>query len=170
MTKRHLPDLESDVVRLRPLAEADLRLTLAWRNQDHVRRWFFHSDVITPAQHRAWYDSYAQRDDDFVYIIEEKAPVLRPVGQVALYHFDWERKRAEFGRLMIGEADAKGKGLARAATGLLLDEAFNDLGLSEVYLEVLADNVPALAVYEACGFQVTGRHQNVLSMARSRDD
>jgi hypothetical protein len=81
-------------------------MTLAWRNQDHIRTWFFHSDVITPEQHRRWFDAYRGRDDDFVFVIEETEELRRPVGQVALYYIDWEPGTAEYGRLMIGDTDA----------------------------------------------------------------
>ena len=143
-------------------------MTLRWRNQDHIRKWFFHSDVITPEQHRAWFERYLQQDDDYVFVIEEVAASFCPVGQVAIYHIDWAARQAEFGRLMIGEPEAAGRGLARAATGLLTDMAMDTLGLREVYLEVFADNVPALAIYTACGFQITGRRDNALHMSKTR--
>lgn len=167
MSKRHVLPIESRRIRLRLLQERDLPLTLAWRNQDHVRKWFFHSDVIAPDQHRAWYERYRDRDDDFVFVIEEVQAHYQPVGQLALYNIDWEEGEGEFGRLMIGEPDAAGKGLAREATTLLVDAALTDWGLRKVYLKVLADNAPALAVYRACGFGVNCRRENVVSMTKA---
>jgi len=70
--------------------------------------------------------------------------VLTHVGQVSLYRIDWDRHRAEYGRLLIGEADAARRGLARAATTVLLQHAAVAWGLREVELEVFADNVPRL--------------------------
>src|SRR6187549_2663337 len=98
MPKRTITPLENGRVRLRLLEESDLPATLAWRNQDHIRKWFFHSDVIAPDQHRAWWDRYLQKDDDFVFVIEETESLKRPVGQVALYNIDWENGTAEYGR------------------------------------------------------------------------
>ncbi len=166
MSKREIGAIENARVRLRLLIETDLALTLRWRNQDHIRRWFFHPDPITPEQHRRWFEQYRERDDDFVFVIEE-LPARRPVGQVALYHLDWNTSRAEFGRLMIGEPDAAGKGLARAATELTLQITFARLGLRQVYLEVFADNVRARAIYDSCGFQITAQRDNVLTMLRT---
>ena len=71
MGKRHIPPLEAGRIRLRLLEEQDLPRTLAWRNQDHIRRWFFSSEPLTPEQHAGWFARYQQRDDDFVFIIEE---------------------------------------------------------------------------------------------------
>lgn len=147
--------LEGARVRLRPLSEADLPATLAWRNQDHIRQWFFFSDVLTPDQHAGWFAKYALKEDDYVFIIEETTTdTPRPIGQVALYRIDRDQGEAEFGRIMIGNPDDNGKGFAREATTLIVQRfAFDHLGLRRVYLEVFAHNAPAIAVYEKAGFR-----------------
>jgi RimJ/RimL family protein N-acetyltransferase len=141
-------------------------MTLAWRNQDHIRSWFFSSDVIAPAQHRAWFEQYTARDDDFVFVIEETETLNRPVGQVSLYHIDWAVGRAEFGRLMIGDEAATGLGLARLATARLVEEALTVWGLREVYLECVSTNTRALAIYAACGFRPEPGTGDVTRMSR----
>lgn len=168
MPKRPLPALENRSVRLRLLQQEDLPLTLHWRNQDHIRRWFFHSDLITRDQHARWFEQYRERDDDFVFIIEDVQAGYKPVGQVALYHIDWEQGRAEFGRLMIGEANAAGKGLAFAATQLALQIAFQSLGLKEVYLEVYSDNRRAIEIYQGVGFETATQRDGISFMCISR--
>lgn len=166
ITKGQIAPLSRGPIRLRLLEEADLLLTLRWRNQDHIRQWFFHSAIITPEQHRAWFEKYRLRDDDFVFIIEEIENLQKPVGQVALYNIDWEARRSEFGRLMIGELDAEGRGFARAATDLLVKTALDQWGLREIYLEVYAHNAVACTIYERCGFQVTGEESGIIRMSR----
>ena len=91
----------------------------------------------------------------------------RPVGQVSLYNIAWAEERAEFGRLMIGDPQARGKGLAKQATQLLLDMAFDQLHLNEVYLEVLEGNQSAIAIYRQCGFQPSACYNNLLKMSLS---
>ncbi len=166
MAKRHIAPLVSDRIRLRLLDDADLPMTLAWRNQDHIRKWFFYSDVITPDRHRRWFEQYHHRDDDFVFVIEDLDTLKRPVGQASLYNIDWASRRAEFGRLLIGDAAAHGLGLGTAATRLLVNEALTAWGLQEVYLEVLQANMPALAIYRACGFHETARHGGVVALSK----
>lgn len=165
MYKPDMAVLEGDRVRLRPLCAADLPLTLHWRNQDEVRKWFFHAEALTLTQHQSWFDAYCAKADDMVFIIEEKVQLQAPVGQVALYHLDRARRRAEYGRLMIGDLRARGLGLAKDATSLLLAHAGHALRLSEVYLEVFAANRSALAVYQACGFVETHRHDDRVAMS-----
>ena len=149
---------------LRLLEEADLPRALAWRNQDHIRRWFLHSDVITPEQHRQWFEAHRDRDDDFVFVIEETQDLHKPVGQVSLYRIDWAGHRAEYGRLLIGEPDAVGRGLAHEATDLLIQYATTTLAIREIELEVFADNAAAIAIYSACGFSVQERRGPLLHM------
>jgi len=166
VAKRTIPPLVGDRVCLRLLEEVDLPRTLAWRNQAHIRRWFVHSDMIAPEQHRRWYDGYRERDDDFVFVIEETQTLRKPVGQVSLYRIDWARRRAEYGRLMIGEADAAGRGLAHEATDVLLRYASTAWGMREIELEVFADNAAAIAIYTACGFRERERRGALLQMVR----
>lgn len=170
MAKRQVGPLTSGRVRLRLLEEADLPMTLAWRNQDDIRKWFFYSKVITPEQHRKWFEQYGHRDDDFVFVIEERETLRRPVGQLSLYQIDWTVRRGEFGRLMLGDPAAQGLGLGNAATSLLVTEALTTWGLREVHLEVLQTNLPALAIYRSCGFHETGSQDGVVSMSKRADE
>lgn len=166
--KPGIPRIEGERIALRPLQEDDLELTLRWRNQAHIRRWFIYSDVITPEQHRSWYQKYLARDDDLVFIIEERMPVSRPIGQVALYDIGLHGNAAEFGRLMIGDAADNGKGFAREATRLLVDYGLSALGLQRIYLEVFQNNAAALSVYTGCGFREVGRNGDLIEMSIER--
>jgi len=162
MGKRLIAPIVGRHVRLRLLEEVDLPTTLAWRNQDSIRRWFFHSDLISPQQHHDWFEQYRERDDDFVFIIEEVHVLKRPVGQVAIYQIDWQKRTGEFGRLMIGDEEAGRRGLASEATKLLVDSALESWGLDEVFLETFADNIAAVSVYKRCGFGLSGVKGRVL--------
>ena len=52
MPKPPFLPIETERLRLRLLEERDLPLTLAWRNQDQVRRWFLHDQPIAPTSTR----------------------------------------------------------------------------------------------------------------------
>jgi len=170
--KSRFVPLEGSRIMLRLLSRDDLSTTLAWRNQQEIRKWFFQSERISDETHRAWFEDYLLKENDAVYIIVEKIRSI-PVGQISVYHIDFETRRAEFGRLMIGASEARGKGLAKEATKLLVEFAVNVLQLLEIYLEVYSDNSPAIAIYESCGFvekKGTGRVTSMVLRSGDFDD
>jgi diamine N-acetyltransferase len=162
--KRLVGPLVGRRVRLRLLAAADLPQTLAWRNQEHIRRWFVHSDPLAWEQHQAWFQRYREREDDFLFVIEETDRLCRPVGQVGLYRIDWQARTAEYGRVLIGEPAAQGCGYAGEATALLLAFAFAEWDLTRVDLEVYAANERALHIYSRCGFESVALRDGLLQM------
>lgn len=58
---------------------------------------------------------------------------------------------AELG-IMIGDRSAWGRGLGREAVGLLVDHAFGALGLTQVILYTLPENLRAQKAFMAAGF------------------
>lgn len=168
--KRSVPPICGRRVRLRLLEEADLPLTLAWRNRDAVRVWFTHSDVLSPETHRAWFEKYRVRDNDFVFVIElpsENGPA-RPVGQLSVYDIDWSRGTAEIGRLLVGEPDAERRGYGVEAFRLLCGYSFTGLGLRTLLGRVLPHNSRSQALCLRCGFVnqgIGGGHVNLTLQA-----
>jgi RimJ/RimL family protein N-acetyltransferase len=120
---------------------------------DENRRWFVHSEPVERAAHLRWFQSYQERDDDFVFVVEDVRHSPRAVGQASLYHIDWGAGTAEFGRLLIGEPAARGRGLGLEATRSLIEFGFGPLGLRCIRLEVFSHNARAIAIYQHCGFQ-----------------
>ena len=79
------------------------------------------------------------------------------------------------GRIAAGEAElltlatapaARRRGLARACLAAFLAEAAAR-GAAEAFLEVAADNAPALALYRAAGFRDVGRRERYYRRAGS---
>ena len=54
---------------------------------------------------------------------------------------------------MIGDREYWGKGLGTEATRLISDYALNELGMNEVELGVITDNIKASKAYERAGFK-----------------
>lgn len=90
----------------------------------------------------------------------------RLIGSTAVTDVD-ERAGTSMFRLVIGEKSTWGQGYGTEATGLVLDEAFETLGLVRVNLEVFTHNPRAYRTYEKSGFTRTGQHEEwVASMQR----
>lgn len=169
MTKRYINPVENDFVILRLLQEDDLLKTLEWRNQEEIRKWFLTTEVIELEKHRLWYSHYQALENDFVFIILSKELGNLPVGQISLYAIDWESGVGEYGRLMIGDPRAKGKGLAKAASQLLLNIGFVTLGLKKIILEVKDDNTIAISVYRSLGFIQMDARDGLISMGKRNE-
>jgi diamine N-acetyltransferase len=169
LPKREVAPLVVRDVRLRLLESHDLAHTLMWRNQDENRQWFVHSEPVSWENHLRWFQHYQQRDDDLVFIAEATGDPSCPIGQASLYHIDWTSRSAEFGRLLIGEPAARGRGLGREITRALLELGFNAWGLTRVHLEVLAHNTRAIGIYLHCGFQPVTTRDNLLIMELFRE-
>jgi RimJ/RimL family protein N-acetyltransferase len=165
MSKRYIAPLEKGFVRLRLLEKADLPMTLSWRNRN--RKWFLNQNPLSLDQHKAWFEQYVPRDDDYVFIIERRAEKIEPVGQISLYKIDWKNQKAEFGRLLIGERKARRLGIAKKATEILLNYSFVDLAIRSIQLEVLKTNKPAIALYGSCGFAQIAIRDNIITMSKS---
>ncbi len=153
---------------LRLLGAEDLATTLDWRNREDIRHHFIKSEIISLQQHLSWWEEYCTRDNDFVFVIEETEKLNRPVGQVSLYNIDLKKGEAEYGRLMIGDSKARGKGLARRATEFLLTWAFNSLEIKRIYLRVLKDNTIAINRYRRFGFISCGDNGRLHLMSISK--
>jgi RimJ/RimL family protein N-acetyltransferase len=76
-----------------------------------------------------------------------------------LVHIDYRSRKAEWGRFLIGDPSARGKGLAVEALYLSLRYAFFHLNLRRIYLEAYAWNEAARSLYDKFGFKVEGTYR-----------
>jgi diamine N-acetyltransferase len=162
--KNSLSPLPGRSMILHLLKEQDLPLTLSWRNRDDIRFNFKTSDILSLDQHVAWWKNYVTNNRDFVFVVHETINLNRPVGQISVYNIDLDNREAEFGRLMIGEKEARGKGLAKEATKLVVSWAFNTFQLKRIYLDVFKNNTGAVGLYRDCGFSIYGEDAGLYLM------
>jgi RimJ/RimL family protein N-acetyltransferase len=153
---RH-PFLVGERLYLRKLEETDLQGPyFQWFNDQEGDRYTNHAAFPNSmSRMKAFFDRVTQGNTDLVLAIVLKDGD-RHVGNVALHGISWQHRRAEL-RIIIGEADARGKGYGTEAMKLLLRHAFEKLNLHRVFLGVRADHTQAIRAYEKCGFVVEGR-------------
>ena len=86
------------------------------------------------------------------------------LGEIGLNAVDQHDRRA---RLAVGLYDPSklGMGLGREAICLVLEHAFENLGLHRVALRVVAYNTRAIRCYLACGFVEEGREREAADVA-----
>ena len=79
------------------------------------------------------------RNSDVQMIICEKEN-NRAIGSAYIRDIDHTHNKGEYG-LFIGEEVARGKGIGREVTHLMLEYGLGELGLHRIYSRVLEDNV-----------------------------
>lgn len=140
-----------------------------WRNDVVVARTMnYAGGPVTPEERTAWFERASRDTASIRFTIYERVS-WRAVGITNLHDIDHHHGTAEFG-LMIGEADARGRGLGTETTRLVLDYAFGSLGLHNVMLRVYAYNEAGLRAYRKAGFQEFGRRRQSHRFAGQRWD
>lgn len=140
------------------------------RNREAFQRWYADPEIATLLRHdlepltdwqsRGYFDSFilpsSARGTCFA-IHARKGKRLLGTTAVTDRSRTGDTTSALF-RIVIGEKDAWGHGYGTEATRLVMDEAFDNLALDEVRLEVFSHNVRAIAAYQRVGFEITGEH------------
>ncbi|WP_153980092.1 GNAT family N-acetyltransferase [Paenibacillus xylanilyticus] len=150
--------IKSNKFILTPVTEADIELMRGWRNSPLNHSSFLTNNYIDMDQQKRWFENYLQKTNDIMFIVKDLEDSGKRVGMLGLYDIDNDKKRAEFGRLLIGEPSTRGKGLGLAVTLNLCKFGFQILELDEIYLEVITDNVTAHKIYKKAGFLETERY------------
>lgn len=147
-------------VAIRPLREEDAYTSVKWRNDPEVFKFtgntykneikieneleWIHKVTITPKDYRCAILA------DGVY-----------VGNI--YLTDIDGKAANY-HIFIGNKEYWGKGVAKKASLLILDYAFNTLKLETVKLKVRKENTSAFMLYKKLGFEVENEEDVWISM------
>jgi RimJ/RimL family protein N-acetyltransferase len=148
-------------VALGPLRRDLIPLYTKWRNDFEVQRTF--GDLPAPVtieQRTKWFEEQiADRETPWftIYALQDGAPP-RPIGTTDLFNISQRFRTCHFG-MMIGEADARGKGYGTEVVRLMLDYAFTALGLHNVMLTVAEYNLAGRRAYEKAGFREFGRRR-----------
>lgn len=139
-------------------------------NREAFQRWYGDSEIaellrhdlepLSDFQSRGYFDTFILPASarGICFAIHERRG-KRLIGTTALTDRTSSKSGASaLFRIAIGEKDTWGKGYGTEATRLVVEEAFESLGLDEVRLEVFGHNARALATYERVGFEVVGEH------------
>lgn len=135
-------------ITIRKFEERDIQRKVDWIN-DPENNTYLHYDI--PLEYRktlAWFERNKDRTDRYDAVIEADGV---PCGLIGLLSIDEKNSKAEY-YVCMGEVAYKGKGIAKKASDLILDYAFNKIGLNRVYLYTEADNFAAQRLFEKVGF------------------
>lgn len=146
--------IRGEIVSLHPLERRHLEATRAWANDPALARLLGRARPVSEAEHEQWFAALGERRDCAYFAVEANADG-RHLGNVWLWEIDPRHRKAEV-RIVLGEADAQGRGLGSEALRLISDHAFGPLGLHKIYSHVLGFNPRARRAFEKAGFAVEG--------------
>ena len=154
---------EKDIM-LIPMNRNDNSMYVDFRNNDGVRTKLINSETVSDNAKKKWFDAYLQDESALMFSIYSNRGIF--LGGNSIYNIDKEKRRAEYGRLIISKAecidnciDHVGEKATRAAISI----AKSRVHLKSLYLSVWEDNIPAKRIYEKVGFIVTGADSSISS-------
>ena len=158
--ERPIVNIVGEKVALGPLHLGLLPLVVRWEND--FRTMEVSGEEPRPSSPEAvaagWEPLIKGERSDWVGFAIYERPGLRPIGYANLRDVANPNRTAEFG-IYIGETGCHGKGYGTEVTRLVLEFAFTVLGVHNVWLDTVADNLAALRAYEKAGFKEIGRRR-----------
>lgn len=148
--------LESERIALGPIRRDLVPLYQSWINDLTVTR-FLVNGPMSLDQEISWYEGVT-KDERMAYFTIYELPDYRPIGGVDLHGIDMRNRSAEVG-IMIGEADARGRGLGTEAVRLICDYGFHALELNSIWLLTFGWNIAGQKAYTKAGFREIGRRR-----------
>ena len=125
-------------------------MSVQWRNDPEVFKFTgnTYDHEITIESELKWIRKVIANPNDYRCAI-----LVDGVYVGNIYLTDIDKETAEY-HIFIGNKDYWGKGVAKQASCLLLDYAFNKLNLESVHLSVRKENNAAVKLYEKLGFYI----------------
>jgi len=141
----------TEEISLKPIASSDLPALRQWLGDEAVSQSMAEQTLAEIIEAVSDAD---QRPDQSVFVLHGDGDE-KPVGLVGLIHIEKQASQGELVK-MIGDPNQRGKGLAKRATQMLVDFAFDELTLNRIYLRTLGGNMKNIRLNESLGFRFEG--------------
>ncbi|GAA1280830.1 acetyltransferase [Planotetraspora silvatica] len=162
----HKPTLHGDLVDLRPVRAGDALILNVELDDPEVAvlTGSVNSRTAPAPAYEAdelerIYQAWSTARDRMVWVVLERS-TCRIIGEAVLNDLDSANRWCNY-RIWLA---ARGRGYGTEATRLVLDYAFEVVGLNRVELEVFDFNPRARRVYEKAGFRHEGTRRQALLM------
>lgn len=151
--------------KLRPIEEQDLDYVLSWRNSERVRAFMYTDHIISPEEHRAWFNRIRTAEFPPTLIFEFRG---LPAGLKSFSQIDRYNNRCHWGFYM-GDTELP-KGCGSAMGFLALEYIFEQHGFYKLCAEAFAFNAASIKYHTRLGFTEEGRFvRHVLKNGRYED-
>jgi [ribosomal protein S5]-alanine N-acetyltransferase len=150
-------ELSDGEIRLETLAPQHLEGLAALGRDPDVQRFTYVPSPWEEGFERTWLERYEEGTRAGFAIVDEAGGDF--LGLAALVRLDRDAREAEAGYTVLPQA--RGRGIAGRALGLLTDWAFAELGLERIELRIGTDNPGSIRLAERCGYTREGVLRNV---------
>ena len=148
-------------IQLRQLLHKDAPFMYEWMTDPEITKFFrFDASKITRESCEAFIEAASAQPNTVHFAIADENDEY--LGTISLKDIDREKKCAEYA--ISTRKKAHGTGAALQATRMILQYAFEALGLELVYLNVLAENGRANAFYRKAGFRFVREEPDALEL------
>lgn len=145
--------IDTSPFELRLLAENDLPKVLEWRNSERVRANMYTDHVISPEEHRRWFEKQRGQPANEKYLIFASRD--RPLGFVSLTRFNPVSETC-YWAFYLGETDVP-RGTGAIMEFMAIDYAFRELSVRKLCCEVFVFNAAVIKLHHKFGFVEEGR-------------
>jgi RimJ/RimL family protein N-acetyltransferase len=148
-------------ITIRPLTVDDLTDDyLNWMHDPEVCRYTSHGRFAQSKQEIEAFARSLDSRDNIIWAIIAKDQNIH-IGNVALQQIDLINRSAEIA-IVIGNKDYWGKGIATEAFSLVINHAFNTLGLTRVWTGTVCTNIAMKEVAIKLHMQREGRRRSAV--------
>lgn len=128
---------------------------VGWLNNYEVTRYLETGKFpSTPEAIRKYLERFQDSTADLILAIVD-TDTDQHIGNVTLNRINWINRTADTG-LIIGKKEFWGKGYAFEAWSLVLEYAFQRLGLRKIIAGAVVDNVTSITILKKLGFKIEG--------------
>ena len=144
--------LERDKICIRKFNINDVENKVKWINDSANNKYLHYNLPLEYEKTIEWFKRTESLTTRLDAVIEYEGI---PVGLIGLLGIDMTNKKAEY-YICMGEQSFKGRGIAKTASNLLVEYAFETLGLNKIYLYTERENDAAQKLFEKLGFEKEG--------------
>lgn len=142
-------------IKLRALEPSDLETLYSWENNTHIWKVSqtmtpFSKHVLTQYLANAHQDIYTSKQLRLMIQKDEK-----DIGTIELFDFEPTHLRAGVG-IWIADESEREKGFAKEALQLLVNYAFEQLQLKQVYCNISSNNKASINLFSGLDFMLVG--------------
>ncbi|MCI5839025.1 MAG: pyridoxal-phosphate dependent enzyme [Peptoniphilaceae bacterium] len=137
----------------------DIEKKIEWINNPENNTYLHYDLPLEYDKTVKWFKENKDNKNRFDFVIEVDE---KPVGLIGILSIDYQRKNGEY-YICMGEVAYKKRGIAKKASNLLLNFAFNKIGLENIYLYTEVSNIPALKSFKKIGFNLLEGIENIIN-------